>query len=536
MRADRAAGALLFAAALAAGPAHGETPPEIAAVRTPVDLFGPLYRAVELQGVFADSKTFADAVPLQPPAEIMSAYAAEAPRTREALERFVRLRFRLPEVAAAPKAAVLAPGRRIPLDRHIADLWPVLTRSTPRAPAGSSLLPVPAPFVVPGGRFRELYYWDSYFTLLGLKADGRADLVEAIIEDFGSLIERYGHVPNGTRTYYVSRSQPPFFYLMADLSSSRDPSTLARRLRWLKTEYAFWMTGADGLKPGETSARAVRLPDGGVLNRPYDARDTPREESYREDVALAGATPAREAAGLDRDLRAGAETGWDYSSRWLADGRTLATIHTTDILPADLNSLMYGLERAIARRSREAGDASTAADFDGRAARRAGEMRRYLWDASTGVFRDYDWRAGRRTSVLSAAVAYPLFVGLATRAEADATAAVIRSELLAPGGLRTTAVRTGLQWDAPNGWAPLQWLAVSGLRRYGQLDLADDIGCRWMATVRRSYQASGRLLEKYDVEEAAPGGGGEYPLQDGFGWTNGVALVLSDTKCPLSGP
>ena len=413
---------------------------------------------------------------------------------------------------------------------RIAELWPTLTRSAASAARGSSLIPVPKPFVVPGGRFRELYYWDSYFTMLGLKADRREDLLESMIDDFGSLIERYGHVPNGTRTYYLSRSQPPFFYAMVALSRTRDPRVRARRLRSLKAEYAFWMAGAGELKPGEASGHVVRMPDNGLLNRPFDARDTPREESYLEDVEAAR-DAARPAPEVYRDLRAGAETGWDFSSRWLRDGRTLSTIHTTELVTTDLNSLLYGLERAIAAQCREASDSGCAAAFDRRAESRAREMRRYLWNARAGVFQDYDWRAGRRTPVVSAAVVYPLFVGLASGEEARTTAELVRQDLLAPGGLRTTTVRTGLQWDAPNGWAPLQWLAVSGLRRYGQAALADAIVCRWLGAVARTYRTSGRLLEKYDVETVTPGGGGEYPLQDGFGWTNGVVRARGQPSC-----
>jgi alpha,alpha-trehalase len=495
---------------------------------TPLDLFGPLYRQVELTPLFPDSKTFADAIPLRAPAAIMADYARSPPQGRDALMRFVLANFRLP--SAPPAAAAPATPAPEPMAQHIADLWPVLTRPAVTPPPGSSLLALPDPYVVPGGRFRELYYWDSYFTMLGLKADGRDDLVESMIDDFGSLIDRYGHIPNGTRTYYLSRSQPPFFYAMVALSRATDPAVRARRLRWLKAEYAYWMDGAAGLAPGQAARHVVRLKDGAVLNRDFDARDTPREESYREDVATAqgGSRPADQTY---RDLRAGAETGWDFSSRWLADGRTLSTIHTTDIAPVDLNSLLFGLERAIAQRCAEAGDAACAQDFDRRAADRAREMRKVMWDETAGVFRDYDWTRARTTDRLSAASVYPLFAGLASPREAARTADTVRARLLAPGGLRTTLSRTGLQWDAPNGWAPLQWLAVSGLRRYGEGALADTIACRWQATVSRNYRASGRLLEKYDIEESKPGGGGEYPLQDGFGWTNGVALALSGTPC-----
>jgi alpha,alpha-trehalase len=159
-------------------------------------------------------------------------------------------------------------------------------------------------------------------------------------------------------------------------------------------------------------------------------------------------------------------------------------------------------------------------------------MRHWLWDEHDGIYRDFDWRSGRLSPVASAATLYPLFTGAAAAQDAPRIAAFVRANLLAPGGLATTTLRTGQQWDNPNGWAPLQWVAVAGLRRYRQTALADEVACRWLATVRRSYGESGKLVEKYDVAEVRPGGGGEYPLQDGFGWTNGVTRRLADTPCP----
>ena len=152
-------------------------------------------------------------------------------------------------------------------------------------PRYSSLLPLPQPYVVPGGRFREIYYWDSYFTMLGLEESGRRDLVVDMVHDFAYLIDTYGHVPNGTRTYYLSRSQPPFFFEMVGLLSSDDPArAFVRYLPELKREYAFWMEGAQSLRRGRAHRRVVALPDGSILNRYWDDRDTPRDESYREDT------------------------------------------------------------------------------------------------------------------------------------------------------------------------------------------------------------------------------------------------------------
>ena len=509
-----------FAAALAAPLRQPPAPPQ--------DLFGPLYGAVELSRVFPDSKQFADAVPNAPPPAIRLAYEKQQPRTPTALKRFVLAHFTLPQ--DGPAATVRA---GLPLGKHIDALWPVLTRRPQPVPPNASLLPLPHAYVVPGGRFRELYYWDSYFTMLGLAESGRRDLVNDMVRNFAALIDRYGHVPNGNRTYYLSRSQPPFFYLMVALTNARDPAAAyARYLPELKREHAFWMKGA----------RAVRLPGGERLNRYWDGLDRPRDESFAEDVELAKSTP-RSPRVLYRNIRAAAESGWDFSSRWLADGKTLAAIDTVEVVPVDLNALLYGLEKAIGQGCARLKDRACTDGFAARAARRRAAVDKYLWSGRDGVYRDWHLKTKAPRRALTAATLYPLFTGAASPRQAAAVAHTARA-LVKPGGLVTTLAATGQQWDAPNGWAPLQWIAVEGLRRNGAAPLAGAIACRWLINVRAVYRKTGKLMEKYDVEHLGrAGGGGEYPLQDGFGWTNGVtkklmtlypayALYASAAQCP----
>jgi len=227
-----------------------------------------------------------------------------------------------------------------------------------------------------------------------------------------------------------------------------------------------------------------------------------------------------------RNLRAAAESGRDFSPRWFADGRSKATIDTTEIIPIDLNSLLFGLERAIAAGCEHGGESACAAEFRRRAAQRRAAIDRYLWDASAGVYFDYRWTHRERIARLSAATLYPLFAGCASRQQAAGVAAAVSRTLLRPGGIVTTPVASGEQWDAPNGWAPLQWIAVSGFNDYGERRLAESVACRWLHNVARVYRLSGKLVEKYDVDTDQGGGGGEYPLQDGFGWTNGVTSRL----------
>jgi alpha,alpha-trehalase len=490
---------------------------------SPEQVFQDLFVAVQDAAIYSDQKSFADAVPREDPADILAQYHALRPLSSEALKRFTDEHFLLPE---APMPAQSETGQAS-IVVHIDTLWHQLTRDTPTAPRYSSLLPLPEPYVVPGGRFREIYYWDSFFTMLGLDQGGRQDLIADMVRDFAYLIDSYGHVPNGTRTYYLSRSQPPFFFEMVGLlRPDSQRSAFAQYLPQLKREYAFWMEGSAGLRPGAAHRRVVALPDGSVLNRYWDDRDTPRDESYLEDTELARKS-ARPPAQTYRDIRAAAESGWDFSSRWFADARTHATIDTSEILPIDLNSLLFGLEESIGIGCQYRGDRRCARQFAHKAAARHAAIDRYLWDARMGAYLDYRWTQRARIQRLSAATLYPLFLGVASARQASAVARITERDLLKPAGIVTTPLTTGEQWDAPNGWAPIQWIAVAGMRRYGADELAQSIACRWTSNVIAVYRETGKLVEKYDVMTTGrSGGGGEYPLQDGFGWTNGVTRKL----------
>jgi alpha,alpha-trehalase len=507
---------------------------------SPADRYQELFVAVQSAAIFDDSKTFVDCAPLGSPEVILAAYRTERRHAGFDLHAFVARHFATQHHAAKHYRSL--EGQSI-VD-HIDRLWDVLTRHPLLHPHRGSLLQLPHPYVVPGGRFVELYYWDSYFTMLGLVGSRREALLHAMTDNFAYLIDTYGHVPNGTRTYYLSRSQPPVFALMVELSASSGGQDASGYLPQLLREHSFWMNGAQDLEPGRAHRRVVVLPDGAVLNRYWDERDTPREESWREDVATASKT-SRPAAEVYRDLRAAAESGWDFSSRWLdhptaAADRTLAlsSIRTTRILPVDLNALLHKLESTISSLCTRMGDAATAQAFRGHGQRRQDAMTRHLWNADAGAFLDYDWERAQPRSGLNAATSAPLFTGTATQAQADALAVTLRSRLLAPGGLATTDFASGEQWDRPNGWAPLQWMAVHGLRAYGHTDLAGTIRERWLKTVEEVYLREGKLVEKYALREApqsaSMGGGGEYPLQDGFGWTNGVVRHWLSERGPGS--
>ncbi|MGI4736917.1 MAG: alpha,alpha-trehalase TreA [Janthinobacterium lividum] len=510
------------------GPVHAQALVRAAAPTplTPRQLYPGLFEAVQLGQVYPDNKTFVDALPTAPPAEILTAYQRQRSQPGFALKTFVGQYF-TPPVAATD---VYRSDVRAGIRAHLDTLWTVLRRpGQAEAAQYSSLLPLPRPYLVPGGRFREIYYWDSYFTMLGLREAGRTALLRDMVANFGYLIDHYGHVPNGSRSYYISRSQPPFFALMVQLlTQAEGPGSQAmQQFRpQLKLEYAYWTAGADALQPGTAAGRAVRMPGGETLSRYYDDSDQPREESYREDVEAAKLSQ-QPAPAFYRNVRAAAASGWDFSSRWFVPGQGLGSIRTTDLVPVDLNCLLLTLEQTLAKAARQAGDSTEARQFGQAAQARTVAIRRYCWDAKAGFYVDYDLPQRRPATVHTLAGVFPLAFGVATPAQAKQVAQQLQNEFLRPGGLLTTTNPSGQQWDAPNAWAPLEYLSIVGLRRYQQKPLADTVAHRWTRLNVQVFTQTGKLLEKYNVEKTGLlAGGGEYPLQDGFGWTNGVLLTL----------
>lgn len=506
-------------------PAATPAPPDI--------LLGPLFNDVQTAKLFPDQKTFADAVPNSDPLMILADYRMQKNQSGFDLRHFVQVNFTLPK-----DGEKYVPPAGQSLREHIDGLWPVLTRSTTTAEKWDSLLPLPEPYVVPGGRFREIYYWDSYFTMLGLAESNHWDKVSDMVANFAYEIDSWGHIPNGNRTYYLSRSQPPFFAFMVELLAQHDGNdALKKYLPQMLKEYSYWMEGIETLQPGQQNKRVVKLDDGTILNRYWDERDSPRPESWVEDIATAKSNPNRPATEIYRDLRSAAASGWDFSSRWMDNPNQLGTLRTTSIVPVDLNALMYKMEKMIALASKAAGDDAKAAQYDGFANARQKGIEKYLWNDKEGWYADYDLKSHKVRNQLTAAALFPLYVKAAAKDRASKVATATQAHLLQPGGLATTSVKSGQQWDAPNGWAPLQWVAASGLQNYGQDNVAMDVTWRFLTNVQHTYDREKKLVEKYDVSTTGTGGGGgEYPLQDGFGWTNGVTLKMLDLICAKEKP
>jgi alpha,alpha-trehalase len=296
----------------------------------------------------------------------------------------------------------------------------------------------------------------------------------------------------------------------------------------LHKEYNFWMRGKDLLDESNSShQRVVQLPDGTVLNRYWDNFSGPRPESYKEDYELAETFPTDQREQVYRHLRAGAESGWDYSSRWFSDGKSLDSIITTQILPVDLNCLLYFLESSISTLNLYSGDSVQARFFQKLSDNRASAIQNYFWDPKAGYFVDYNIQMGKTTEQFSAAGMVPLYFQVATIEQAQNAIVFLKENLLFPGGVVSTTQNTGQQWDFPNGWAPQQWMTIQGLNNYQHHALADDITSRWLSITERVYSNTGKMMEKYNVIDLSlTAGGGEYTTQDGFGWTNGVTLAL----------
>jgi alpha,alpha-trehalase len=314
------------------------------------------------------------------------------------------------------------------------------------------------------------------------------------------------------------------------LAEIKGDSVYANFLPALEKEHRYWMEGADKLAPGQFAKRVVKLRDGTVMNRYWDDNAAPRQESYREDIETAEKSK-RNKAEMYQHLRAGAESGIDFSSRWFADGKKLTSIQTTHYIPVDLNALLYKLEMVIVKGNMVKHQDSIAALFRKKAEKRVLAIDKYCWSKTLNFYTDYNYRTRKQSDIVSPAGMYPFcfflgkpdYMSLLARRVGE----VIREKLLKDGGIQTTANATGEQWDAPNGWAPLNWMVIWGLDRCGQRELARDIADRWMKLNIEVFQRTGKLMEKYNVADTKlEAGGGEYAGQDGFGWTNGVLLKL----------
>ncbi|MFT4737676.1 MAG: alpha,alpha-trehalase [Cyclobacteriaceae bacterium] len=495
----------------------------------PWEELNPLFHDVQMASIFPDSKTFVDCVPMTAPSDILQRYEVEKAEPNFDLSTFVNDNFIVPSQASTEELTISNP-----FEEHLMGHWDYLTREGQQPGDYSSLIALPEKYVVPGGRFREIYYWDSYFTMIGLGASGRVDLVKSMLDNFKYEVETIGFIPNGNRTYFLGRSQPPFFgamiYLYAQYTSTKEAS---QYLEALQKEYNFWMEGADKLTVDNPAHRRVVKVGDYIINRYYDDQTGPRPESYKEDVELAHGMTDEARDQLYLDLRAACESGWDFSARWFAEGTDFSTIETTLIAPVDLNSILYHTEFVLSELYLSIDEQEESRTYLKKAENRYEAINQVFWNDEAKMYMDFHWKNAEFTGKVSAASFYPMYFKVAQSNYASEQTAVLLDQLLTDGGVLTSTLTSGQQWDAPNGWAPLQWVAFQGLNHYGFEDQAESLRTRWLSVNKKVFSVTGKMMEKYNVADTTLlAGGGEYPTQDGFGWTNGIALgmLLDDVK------
>jgi len=618
---------------------------------------GPVLQVVQFSGLFNDSKTFVDMPMLFDPADIVKDFNTLPDYSQATIVKFLDRNFAPvctdmllwspPDYREHPKFAKNITDVKLrdwALDVH--SLWNLLGRQmdpdVALHPRQHTLLPLRSPhMIVPGGRFCEFYYWDTYWIIRGLLVSGMVDTARMVVDNLLGLVEDYGFIPNGSRRYYLNRSQPPMLTKMvrAVFDVTGDKEWLRSVMPTLELEYAYWMhpNRVVVIEAGPNSFR---------MNKYYTNWTHPRPESFVQDEMTAwmlwkqlhngsevAYTPeaaahhaknfatmhaqnlaaqdlrgaaeqlrftAGAAAGADlraplpnpphpmhdnapriqelyAQLAAAAETGWDFSSRWFEDRNNLTSVETMDLVPVDLNAIMYAVELDLSSFALTLGDQDRSAEFSVSATLRREAIYNVLWNATASQWQDYhiDQKEWRTEVVLSNFI--PLWTKCYDTALVDEGAvvsALLQSGLVMPGGVATTLNNNTQQWDFPNAWAPLQWMLIEGLRSANYrtdsttadftlynssalapgepapahacdivkpetwykddlwcfpsgAEISDAMGMRWLLANFVAYNRTGFMLEKYYAPEVGGlGAGGEYELQKGFGWTNGVALEL----------
>ena len=500
-----------------------------------IQLAGELFEAVQKKKIFSDCKQFLDMVPKDDPERIFRLWKKLKDEPIFDLKTFVHTYFEKPE----EYSNVVNINRKKVCREHISSLWNVLFRKPDKAVSSyDSLIPLPHPYVVSGGNFREVYYWESYFMAQGLRADGHEKMILNMVHNFTHLIKKFGYVPGGNRVYLTDRSQPPFYTPLAEMGVKLfGDDLLSEVLPAAEKEYNFWMDKDENKEKHAVSFSVQKRigPEDKVqtsnyrLNRYWSDQVTPRQEHWNKDLAEAKSYSGNNKNELYRNIRAASESGWDLNSRWLTHNNGRKTVSTTDILPVDLNTLLWYMEKKISEWNFKTGKDQKAREFERRAYQRKKSIIELMWGKSEGFFFDYNLRTKKRTEHWTLAVVYPLYFGLATKDQATKIASHLERRFLKKGGLVTSLQESGLQWDAPYGWAPLHWMAVVGLKNYGFNRLSDEITRRWMNLVDQVFQKTGKLVEKYNVIDLdRDNTGGDYAHQDGYGWTNGVYSALDE--------
>ncbi|XP_057520441.1 probable trehalase [Amaranthus tricolor] len=424
---------------------------------------------------------------------------------------------------------------------QVHSLWKNLSRKVSPAvkeqPELHTLLPIPDSCVIPGSRFREVYYWDSYWVIRGLLASHMHKTATAIVTNLLYLVEKYGYVLNGARAYYTNRSQPPLLSSMIYEIYKRtsDINLVKKALPALLKEHKFWNSGIHKVTIRDSSGCTHNM------SRYYAMWNKPRPESSTIDKQTASKiTDAAAKKKLYREIASTAESGWDFSTRWMRNSSDLTTLSTTSIIPVDLNAYILKMELDIAFLAKAAGENSIAAEFFEASQAREKAFTSLFWNEKMSQWLDcwltckddQTWEVSHQNQNIFASNFVPLWIKPFDSAHLGEKVmkSLASSGLIHPAGISTSLTNSGQQWDFPNGWAPMQHLIIEALAKSRSKEaylMAEDLAVRWIRTNHASFKKTGDMHEKYDVQKCgAYGSGGEYIPQTGFGWTNGVALAL----------
>ncbi|XP_031774563.1 trehalase [Apis florea] len=532
--------------------ANAEKPPPC---QSDVYCRGELLHTIQMASIYKDSKTFVDMKMKHPPHETLKLFREFMDRhdqmpTRHQIERFVNDTFD-PEGSEFeewdPDDWTFRPkflSRILDDDlRNFASdlnsIWKMLGRKMKDDVRVNeelySIIYVPNPVIVPGGRFREFYYWDSYWIVKGLLLSEMYTTVKGMLSNFVSLVDKIGLIPNGGRIYYVMRSQPPMLISMVDeyLKTTHDYEWLENNLYLLEKEFDFWMTN-----------RTVEIEVDGVnyvMARYNEESSGPRPESYKEDYLTSQSFRTNEEKdNYYAELKTAAESGWDFSSRWfILDGTNkgnLTNLKTRYIIPVDLNTIIYRNAMLLAKYNQRMGNESKVAYYQKRAAEWKRAITAVLWHEEVGVWLDYDMLNDIKRDYFYPTNILPLWTDCYDLAKREEYVSKVLKYLeknkimLNLGGIPSTLEHSGEQWDYPNAWPPLQYFVIMALNNtedpWAQR-LAYEISERWVRSNYKAYNETHSMFEKYDATvSGGHGGGGEYEVQLGFGWSNGVILDL----------
>lgn len=511
---------------------------------------GDLLHTVQLAGIFNDSKTFVDMSQLNEPNVTLANFdalmkATNRNPTREQVAKYVQDNFILQDEL---HNATLPDWKEHPaiLDRirntqyrewatRLNAIWKTLARKISEDvrdhPERHSLIYVNHTFIAPGGRFREFYYWDSFWICQGLLHCDMHDTARGLIENFAQMVKNYGFVPNGGRVYYLMRSQPPLLIPMVQeyYRFTKDLDFLKKMLPILDMEFSYWRNHKTvNLKKG---ARTYKLAHYVVSD------EAPRPESYKEDYRLAQQLPEAQRGALYNNLKAAAESGWDFSYRWcIAENSNaslgLLNVSTADILPADLNALLQQNARYLSDAYNTLGNRAKSLYYRKIAFEIQNAIEDVLWNNEKGTWCDYDMRNNKQRCSFYPSNITPLYTRSFDPKKKDYYAKrsleYLKKQNIEAylGGTPTSLDYTGEQWDFPNAWPPLQSFLVEGLYNTGvkeAMEFAEELASRWLSSNYIGFVDSGKMFEKYNaVVPGEGGGGGEYNVQEGFGWTNGI--------------